>query len=221
MSKTILSFLTDLSQDNNKVWFEANRFRYEEARNELIEIIDQVIKPLAIIDPTIGQLDAKRYMFRINRDLRFSKNKLPYKKNMGAYIAKGSKGNGNVGYYIHLEPGQSFIGGGFYAPLPELLRAVRSEVYFNAEEFKAIIYDPKFVSMFGHLMDEKLIKVPKGFPADFPDVELLKYKHYVVSRSFSPELMETADIVSFIFETFQQMVPFISFLNRAVDNIEK
>ncbi len=221
MSKTLLTFLSDLAINNEKAWFDAHRINYEEARNELIDIVDQVIKPLTAIDPALGPLVAKKCIFRINRDVRFSKNKLPYKTNMGAYIVKGGKGSGNAGYYIHFEPGQSFVGGGFYAPMPELLRAVRSEVYFNAEEFKAIIYETQFVTMFGKLMDEKLVKMPKGFPADFPDVDLLKYKHYVVSRPFSPDLMQTSDIVSFIVETFQQMLPLMSFLNRAVENIEK
>ena len=124
MSKTLLTFLSDLAQNNEKSWFDAHRKNYEEARNELIDLVEQVIKPLTSIDPTLGPLLAKKCIFRINRDVRFSKNKLPYKTNMGAYLVKGGKGSGNAGYYIHFEPGQSFVGGGFYAPMPELLRAV-------------------------------------------------------------------------------------------------
>lgn len=220
MSKTIIDFLSDLSANNNKSWFDANRLRYENARNELFTLVEQVIAGLNPLDPSIGNPDPKKCVFRQHRDVRFSKDKSPFKTNMGAFIVKGGKNSQNAGYYIHFEPGQSFVGGGIYAPMPDILLAVRKEIYYHAPQFKEIIYNPAFKAGFGELMNEKLVNVPKTFPADFADADLLKYKHYAVGRPFQPEMMSLADIHEFVMETFTLMIPFNHFLNEALINRE-
>ncbi len=220
MSKRIIDFLTNLSANNDKVWFDTHRNDFEVAKNELLSIVENVIIELSVFDTTIGTPEAKKCIFRQHRDVRFSKNKQPFKTNMGAFIVKGGKSSSNAGYYVHFEPGQSFVGGGIYAPQPEVLHALRTEIYFNAPTFKSIIYDDNFHKMFGELMDERLVKAPKGFPPDFGEIELLKYKHYVVSRPFNPEEMSTSDIQIFIIETFKNMIEFNQFLNQALVNKE-
>ena len=220
MANSIIPFLQDLALNNNKAWFDANRPRYEHAKAELFDVVRGVVDGLAPFDPSIAGMDAKKCVFRQNRDVRFSKNKDPYKINMGAFIAKGGKNAGNAGYYMHFEPGASFIGGGVYAPQPPELKAIRNEIYFHAETFRQIISDASFVETFGEMMDEKLVNVPKGFPADFPEAELLKYKHYVVSRPFSPEFMSVDEVVSLALQTFKMMTVFNLFLNQAILNAE-
>lgn len=220
MSKRIIDFLNELSANNNKSWFDAQRAAYEAAKTDLVDIAAEVISELANVDPLIGPQDPKKCVFRINRDVRFSKNKDPYKTNMGAFIVPGGKNAPNAGYYMHFEPGQSFVGGGIYAPQPDVLNAIRREIYYHAADFKAIIFNPFFQNMFGELMNEQLVNVPKGFPADFADGNLLKYKHYVVSRSFEPENQTKSEIVDFVMDTFKAMRDFNAFLNRAVRNLE-
>ena len=220
MSKRIIDFLTDLSANNDKTWFDAHRNDFEVAKNELLSIVENVITDLSVFDSTIGTPEAKKCIFRQHRDVRFSKNKQPFKTNMGAFIVRGGKNSSNAGYYVHFEPGQSFVGGGIYAPQPEVLHAIRTEIYFNAPTFKSIVFNENFRHIFGDLMDERLVKAPKVFPADFADIELLKYKHYVVSRPFTPEKMSASDIQIFIIETFKNMVEFNQFLNQALVNKE-
>ncbi|MBS4060516.1 MAG: DUF2461 domain-containing protein [Bacteroidetes bacterium] len=220
MQHPIFDYLSRLEQNNNKIWFEANRKEFESTRNELIAIASNLIEQISAFDESLGQLEAKKCIFRQNRDVRFSKNKKPYKTTMSAYFAPGGKSSSSAGYYLHLEPGKSFAGGGIYSPQPDILKAIRTEIYFNGSEFESIINDKEFINVFGELMNEKLLRPPKSFPPEFPQIELLKYKHYVVSRNFDLEKMNSADIESFAIETFKSMFTFNSFLNRAVNNAE-
>jgi uncharacterized protein (TIGR02453 family) len=220
MLHPILEYLSRLEQNNDKVWFEANRKEYESARNELVEIAKKLIAGIAEFDFSIGNLDPKKCIFRQHRDIRFSKNKLPYKNTMSAYFAPNGKNSNKAGYYLHLEPGKSFVGGGIYAPMPEILKAIRTEIYFNGAEFESIINHLEFKDMFGEIMNEKLLRPPKDFPAEFPQVELLKYKHFVVSRNTPHQEMNSTEIESFALETFRKMQTFNSFLNRAINNAE-
>ena len=219
MSKQIISFLTSLSENNNKEWFEAHRDQYESARNELVVTTDNIINGINTFDSTIGSIEAKKCLFRQYRDVRFSKNKLPYKSTMSAYIAPGGKNSNFAGYYIHIEPNKSFIGGGIYSPTPEILLGIRKEIYYHPETFKKVISKNSFIETFGTLMHEKLVRPPKGFPSDFPDIDLLKYKHFVVSRPTAVESMKGTDIQDIALKTFKEMLPFNQFLNQAIQNI--
>jgi uncharacterized protein (TIGR02453 family) len=160
-------------------------------------------------------------LFRINRDVRFSKNKNPYKTYAGIYMAPGGRNSGNAGFYIHIEPSKSFIGGGVYGPEPNVLKAIRREIYFNAAAFKQIVLNEGFQKTFGQLMDERLKRPPKGFPADFPDMEWLKYKHFVVSHSISNEDIGFDKLLNISVKVCGQMNPFIDFLNHAILNVEE
>jgi len=143
-----IQFLKDLKKNNNKPWFDLNRKRYEEAKTDFANFVQQVIDAHSKKDKTISALKAKDCMFRINRDVRFSKDKSPYKTNFGASINKGGKkAFSTAGYYFHLEPGQCFVGGGIYQPMPDELKKVRQEIDYNFKDFTKIIQSKKFKAL--------------------------------------------------------------------------
>src|SRR5215813_10747738 len=139
-----LKFLKELKKNNNKTWFDAHRKQYEAARNDFENFIQSVLDKHAKNDTDLKELTAKKCMFRINRDIRFSKDKSPYKTNFGASMDKGGKKSGLAGYYFHLEPGKSFVGGGIWMPQPDALKKVRQEIDYCLDEFKKIITARRF-----------------------------------------------------------------------------
>jgi uncharacterized protein (TIGR02453 family) len=159
-------------------------------------------------------------IFRIYKDTRFSKDKTPYKTHFGAYIADGGRKSNKPGYYIHLEPDGSFVAAGLYQPPPEILKAVRSEVYYHTAEFKDILAAKSFAGVYPGLMaDDKLSRPPKDFPADFPDIDLLKYKHYMVSARLGPKQLSDSDFHNIVAAMFKKARPLTIFLNRALQMI--
>ncbi len=214
----ILVFLKALSQNNNRDWFETHRKEYELAKKEFSVFVNASIQQIGKFDSSIIGMDAKKCMFRINRDIRFSKDKTPYKISMSAFMANGGKGSQKAGYYVHIEPDNCFIGGGIYAPEPEIQQAIRNEIYFNAKEFLDILNQSEFVINFGSMLEEKYSRIPKGFPSDFKNGDLLKYKHYVVSCKISVDDFQLTDIQYVTIKYFNILTPFIQFLNRAISN---
>lgn len=212
-----LSFIRDLKKNNNKEWFHANRPKYEEARREFTLFIESLISGIASFDADLGPVQVKSTLFRINRDIRFSKDKSPYKTNFGAFILKGGKKSGNAGYYFHLDPEESFIGGGVYHPEAEILKKVRQEIYGNPDEFREIITEKKFLAAFGEMYDDRLKTAPKGFPKDFEHIDLLKYKSYIVSRSLDINLLTSEDLLSETISSFRLMYPLVRFINYALE----
>jgi uncharacterized protein (TIGR02453 family) len=187
----------------------------------MLAFLEKIIPEIALFDPEVTAIQPKDCIFRIYRDVRFSNDKSPYKTHIGAFISKtGHRGN-NPGYYIHLEPGQSFLAGGLYMPPPDLLKAVRNEIYFNTEEFKAIIGQPDFIEYFGKLDDfEKLTRPPKGFAADWPDIDLLKYKSYVVTHHLTEENLFSSGLAEYSIKVFNAIFPLNNFLQKARNNSE-
>lgn len=217
--KEVINFLKLLESNNDRDWFNANRPDYEHAREQFELNLTTLIAGISSFDTSIGLLTAKECMFRIYRDVRFSKNKLPYKTNMGASIKSGGRKSGHAGYYLHIEPGKSFVGGGIYMPEPETLKKIRQEIYFNAEEFKKIINHADFKRAFGELSNEDMPKrPPKDFPPDFAEISLLKYKSYVVGHSLTNIEVASEDFPVMSIEICKAMKPFIDFLNRAIDS---
>lgn len=183
ITKSTFDFLKDLKKNNYREWFQANRKRYDAASGEFLNLVSAIVKDLMTFDPEIGSINPKDAVFRIYRDVRFSSDKSPYKTHMGAYFVKGGKQSGNAGYYLHLDPEGSFAAGGVWQPLPDILKAVRTEIYENLDEFKSIIRNEVFIDTFGEIEGEKLKIPPKGFPKEFPGMELLIYKSYTVFRN--------------------------------------
>ena len=139
LQKSTVQFLRDLKKNNSKEWFDTNRKKYESAKNDYEALVGDVIKQLSKTDESIAHLEPKQCVFRINRDVRFSKDKSPYKTNMGMYFSKGGKKSFYAGYYFHLQPGGSFVAGGLWMPMPPELKKVRQEIDYNWEEFKKIV----------------------------------------------------------------------------------
>ncbi|MBW8051943.1 MAG: DUF2461 domain-containing protein [Cytophagales bacterium] len=217
--KNILKFLQTLKKNNNREWFLQNKEFFESTKNNFVDIVETLIAGIAKHDKGIAGLQAKDSIFRIYRDIRFSKDKTPYKTNFGANMTPGGKKSGKTGYYIHIEPGGgSFLAGGIYMPPSEQLKAVRQEIDYNIDEFKKIIQDKNFVKYFGSVTGEKLKKAPQGYPPDHPNIELLKFKSYIVMHKVKDTQLLDEGFIKYAVDVFGAMQPFNWFLNRAVVN---
>ena len=218
LSQNLIQFLYELKENNNREWFHSNNATYQIAKKEFEHFIALVIMEISQFDSTIKNVNPKDCIFRINRDIRFSNDKSPYKTNFGGFIVPGGRNAGYAGYYIHIEPENYFLAGGIYMPPADRLKAVRNEIYENIESFKKIIYNKDFVKHFGELsLEDKLKMPPKGFPKDFKDIDLLKYKHYTVSKTLDEKLIVSKDFIKEIAKTFKVLNPFISFINEAIN----
>lgn len=217
----VLNFLKELSRNNHRQWFEANRDWYLEARHQFESLVESLIPRIAQFDKESAHLTPADCIFRIYRDVRFSPNKEPYKTNMGAYFSRGGKNSRFAGYYLHIEPGASFIGGGKWRPTRDILQLIRQEIFHFPEEFLTILHEPEFQNTFGQLSeeDEILKKAPRDFPSDFRYIHLLKYKSYIVGMDVSDEQVISPDFADFVAAKFKVIHPLVAFLNRAIENI--
>lgn len=214
-----LHFLSSLKVNNNKAWFDENRATYEAARADFIQLVAALIEGLSAIDPAIAEtpLQPKSCIFRINRDVRFSANKSPYKTNFGAWLNAGGKKLDSAGYYLNLEPGGSFVAGGLYMPDPAVLATIRQEIDYNLPDFEAILTQPAFVQHFGALnRDEALQRPPKGYTPDNPAIEYLKLKSVTASHSLPDNALTQPSLTRHILDTFAGLQPLVTFLNRAI-----
>lgn len=219
-SKTY-KFLSELAENNNKPWFDENRKTYEVLRKDFVVYLESLLDELKKFDPDMELILAKKSIFRINRDIRFSNDKSPYKKNFGAYFCKGGKSNLiNAGYYIHVEPGKNFIGAGIYQPPAPALKKIRQEIDYNFDAFKEIVLDKNFVQTFGDLFqDDKLKRPPKGYDEENEAIEYLKLKSFFVGKNFSDQELTTSDSIKQIGDFLKLSYPLIQFLNRAVEDV--
>jgi len=214
--KNVIPFLQDLKKNNDRDWFQANKLRYQQAKEEFEDFVAALIPKLAEIDKDLAGLAPKQCIFRIYRDIRFSHDKSPYKINMGAAITKGGRKSPFATYYVHIEPGNAFAGGGIWNPPAPVLKAMRQEVYYNAGELKKIINAPSFKQYFSELHGEKLQRPPRNFPADFPDIELLKYKNYIVGNNMDDRMVTSDDFMAQLLDIYRSLYPFNTFINRAL-----
>ena len=214
------TFLKTLSQNNNREWYHANKSIYNEAKQEFEHVTELLLHEVSKFDKDIAGLTPKDCIFRIFRDVRFSADKSPYKTNFGTFLTRGGKKAGFAGYYLHVEPGNSFIAGGIYMPPSPVLKAIRDDLLEHIEEYKEIIHSPEIANNFGDLSGEKLKNPPRGFPKDFPDIDLLKFKSYGFSRMKTDKEMMGEDILNEIVSSFRMLFPFIRFLNEAILNVQ-
>lgn len=213
----VLNFLSELKENNNKEWFDQNRDRYQECRKKVLFLTELIIHEISRFDPEIGAQNPKECVFRIFRDVRFSADKTPYKTNMGSFIVKGGKKSSCAGYYLHLEPGASFVGGGSYCPPADALKAMRTEIFDHPEEFKQLIHNESFRKIYPTLYDDKLKTAPKGFPKDFQDMDLLKYKSFAFGSNLDDSVVVSDAYVSRVVASLKELYPVNRFLNTALD----
>lgn len=215
-----IEFLNELKKNNNKDWFHANKAEYQKAKKNFEEFVSKIILEFGKIDESILSLTPKDCTFRINRDIRFSADKSPYKSNFGAYLSKGGKKSKYSGYYVHLEPNGFFVGGGLYMPPLPILKLVRNEIYFNLDKFLSIVQEKNLKKDFGEIHGEKLTNPPKGFPKDFVGVEWLKFKSYTVSKNIDEKTVVSDRFPNEVVRLFTLMKPLVEFINMGIDNEE-
>lgn len=211
--KNVIAFLKKLKKNNNREWFQSHKSEFESAREDYSEFIGTLIGEIADFDGEVAGVEPKECLFRIYRDVRFSKDKSPYKTNFGAYIAPGGKKSGATGYYAHIEPGECFLAGGLYRPPTAQLNKVRKAIVSDPKRFSKIVEDRTFKKNFKDFTDtEKLKTAPRGFPKDHEALEYLRLKNLIaVHRVTEKEIVAPAfpKKAAKIFRSMYGLVDFI------------
>lgn len=219
ITKETLQFLEDLKANNNRDWFLANKKRYDIVKKEYHQLIGDLLEAMKPLDPSLEMLEIKNCTFRINRDIRFSKDKSPYKSHLGIWMNTNPSGANAPGYYIHIEKGASFIAGGFYSPEAPDLKKIRKEIEFFHDDLQEIVNEPNFKKQFGDLNrseSNSLKTAPKGFEKDHPAIEFLKLKSFTVSQKLKDAELMHPDFVKKSAEKLIVIKPLLEFLNRGL-----
>lgn len=214
----ILKFLKELAKNNDRVWFEKNKAKYLHAKDQFDQFVAKLVHDLTNFDQSLAGLDPKKITFRIYRDVRFSKNKLPYKSNMSAGISPRGKMVDEPGVYVHIQPGnKSFVAAGLWMPEPEPLGKIRQEIDYNGAALTKIMTDKKFKKMYGAFETEYALKnIPKGYEKDHPMAEWLKLKSFVVSHYFTDEEVKSKKFMKTVIDTYKTSKPLNDFLKEAI-----
>lgn len=215
IQKSTLNFLKALKKNNNRDWFAKNKHLYEDAKNDFENFVGELIEKISDFDPTVIGLQPKECTFRIYKDIRFSKDKTPYKTNMGAAINEGGRKMPLPGYYFHLQPGGCFLAGGLYLPTGDKLLAVRNAIVRTKGELQKILNSKDF-KKYWKLWEDKLKTAPKGFPKDHPDVELLKFKSFIAVHEIGDEIALSSKAIDYSAKAFKTVKPLLDFLGEAV-----
>jgi uncharacterized protein (TIGR02453 family) len=223
LSKETLQFLEDLKANNNRDWFLDNKKRYEIFKKDYHKLVSDFLDAMKPLDASLEMLEIKNCTFRINRDIRFSKDKSPYKAHLGVWLSAGAKGQNRSGYYVHIEKGSSFIAGGFYSPEAEDLKKVRKEIAFFHDDLDAILNDKNFKKEFGNLdfnESNALKNPPRGYEKEHPAIEFLKLKSFTASQKFDIAEVTKKDFVAVMSQKLIALKPFNEFINRALTSDE-
>ena len=219
ITKNILQFLSSIKKNNNKAWLDANRPLYENSKEAFTAEVAEILKGIAAFDNAFINLTPKECMFRLNRDVRFSKEKHPYKTNFAAYFNPAGKKGDGAGYYIHIEPGNSFAATGIWQPPADHLSKIRQEIDYNLDEWRKIVSDKKFKQTFtnGFNMSTGLVRAPKGYEETNPAIEFLKLKSFVITRKFTDAELQDKNFTKTLVKTFEAGKAFVNFINRSLD----
>ena len=218
VNKETLNFLSTLEINNNREWFNENKQLYLDAKANVENVVNEIISEVAEFDKSVERLEAKNCIFRIYKDTRFSKDKTPYKNNLGAsLVEKGPKTLNHAGYYIHLEPGKSFLAGGVYMTEPKNLKAIRETISSDGDSFLKILNKKSFKYIL-ELQGTKLVKVPLGFDKEDPMGDYLKFKQFTVFHPLSDADVLDQDFVANTVKVLKEIYPFNRFLNEAIGN---
>ncbi|MBP4139370.1 DUF2461 domain-containing protein [Flavobacterium geliluteum] len=223
LTKESLQFLDDLKKNNNRDWFQDQKKRYEIFKKDYHQLVQDFLDAMKPLDPSLELLEVKNCTFRINRDIRFSKDKSPYKAHLGIWLSSGAKGQNRSGYYLHIEKGASFIAGGFYSPEAEELKKVRKEIAFFYDDLEAILNDKNFKKEFGSLdvnESNALKNPPRGYEKDHPAIEFLKLKSFTAAQKFDISEVTQKDFVTKMSQRLIALKPLNEFINRALETEE-
>lgn len=218
--KTILSFLSQIKDNNNREWFEAHKAEYRAANDVFNAFVEKLIFGISAFDPSVKGLTVKDCTYRFYRDLRFSPNKMPYKTHFGAFVCPHGKNSGYSGYYFHIEPkGNGFLDGhqldtGLYCPQPNVLKSIREDIYLNGDRFEAAIREAM-----GFVIEDNqaLKKVPRGFPADYKYAEYLKLKNPCLYKQVDDKFLLSENLLENTLGAYSKTVTFNTLLNKAVE----
>lgn len=216
LAKETIDFLKTLDKNNNRDWFNANKADFQKANDNVIAVTGELIGRISKFDNEVSGIDPKSCVFRIYRDIRFSKDKSPYKTNLGAFIAPGGKKTMLPGYYFHIQPAMFFAAAGKHMPDPNETLKIRNAIAANTKEFLKIVQSKQFKDRFGTLDGERLSRPPKGFAADNSAIEYLKLKSFTVSEEFSARDASSKDYPKMLAESFRAAHPLIVFLRKAL-----
>jgi len=220
ITKEALLFLEDLIANNNTDWMHANKKRYENYKKDYYNFIASLLAEMKPLDKTLEPLEVKNCTFRINRDIRFSKDKSPYKTNMGVWFTQNKFRKNSPGYYVHFEKGNSFIAGGVWCPEPEELKKIRKEIAYFHEDLEAIVEDKNFKKEFSTLTSDEsntLKKAPKDFDPNHPAIAFLKLKSFTASTKIDDTLFTNDNFSKIVAQKLIALKPLNDFLNRALE----
>jgi uncharacterized protein (TIGR02453 family) len=211
--KNTLTYLRDLRENNNKAWFDNHRDQYDQAREAFESLIDYLIAKISLVQDMQG-ISARDCIFRINRDIRFSRDKSPYKWHMSADIAPGGRRSGNLGYYIHIAADdESLIAGGLYMPTFAQLTKFRESMAQDATPLRQITRAKPFVRYFGAIEGERLRTAPQGYGRDHPEIDLLRLKQVMVVHRLTDKQVLARNLPTQAIAVMKAMKPFNDYLN--------
>lgn len=215
--KSTIDFLKKLKKNNNRDWFNKNKKLYEDAKYDFEVFVFDLIQKIAEYDESISGLEPKDCTFRIYKDVRFSKDKLPYKTNFGASINKGGRKMPTAGYYVHIDPAEYFLGSGLYMPMPDKLLEVRTKIATDLKGFKRIIDQKDFKKYYGKLWSGDSLKTaPKGFDKEHPAAEYLKLKSFIAGHNVKEEKVLSKSFDDYAAKVLRASKPLNDFLNEAI-----
>ena len=214
IAESTFAFLRKLEANNTREWFQENRGEYDAAKDNFVQFADAVFDEVKAFEPRFYDTKIKDCIFRIYRDVRFAKDKRPYKTNLSAAFGEGGKSSGKIDYYLHLQNDETFVGGGMWQPTAENLGKFRQEIDYAPEKLKEIIENPVFKNAFPLIHGEKLKRTPKGYSEDHPDIDLLRYKEMFFWKKFSNEEVKSPHFKTQIVQHIKILKPFVDYLNE-------
>ena len=219
-----IQFIDDLKANNNTEWVHANKKRYDNYKKDYHQFVASVLEEMKPLDKSLDQLEIKNCTFRINRDIRFSKDKQPYKTNIALWLSTNKNRKNSPGYYIHFEKGSSFIAGGVWCPEANELKSIRKEIAFFHDDLEAILADKNFKKEFGSLdFDENnsLKNPPRGYEKEHPAIEFLKLKSFTATQKYDISEVTQKDFVTKMSQKLIALKPLNEFINRALETEEE
>ena len=216
IKKSTLEFLTELDKNNNKEWFHLHKDRYHAAKDNVMSFTQSLISGIARFDPDVKSTNATESIFRLYKDVRFARDKTPYKTHFGAFICKNGRKAGNAGYYIHIKPSDCMLAGGVYHPEPHKLDLIRKDIASNPQKIQRILANKNFKQQFGELEGDQLKTAPRGYAKDHPAIDLLRFKDYLVSQTIDDKMLTNESSFDTLLDSFKILKPLNQYLNQLI-----